>query len=643
MFWPKFSRWSVVPAVMMCSAMPAQQRTPPGFQHPSAPAQAPASQQTQPKESAPTIKVSVQRVALDITVTDAKGKPVADLKPGDFQVFEDRVPQRVRSFQLQQLQVGPPPVALPKLPANTFVNLPRGPEGGPPTVILWDLLNTPQDSQPYAREQLLSFLKKRTANTQMAIFVLRDRLYLLQGFTDDSDLLIAALDRKGVKSYRSTYLQGAGEATRTSDALTATEGNQNGASDEVDPAFQQIASMMQHMETMETSYLLDRRVDITADALQDLAHFLVGQPGRKNLLWLSGSFPAGILPTPDAGSRDTFQVTRNYSKVVMEATDMLTTSHVAVYPIDVRGLQVNPMFSAANKMSFEPGQGKDTKAVRSFADAQAAEHTTMDNIAESTGGHAFYNTNGLAAAEAAAVQEGSTYYAITYSPTNPVLDGKVRHVRVEVNRPGLRVAYRRSYFADDLDARAQDAADHSDDALAAALQHGAPIQHDLFFEAHVEADGTPVQATEEQVAELLHYEAFHAPSSKKTADPHKPVMLQRYVLQYVMVPRQLDIQVGADELRHDNLDVAAICYDVDGMALNGERTKLQDAIHNDRWAMMQHEGYHVPMTLLVPAQARSLRLAVEDNGNHHMGSIEITLPLAREGPDTGPQHAPAVH
>jgi hypothetical protein len=176
--------------------------------------------------------------------------------------------------------------------------------------------------------------------------------------------------------------------------------------------------------------------------------------------------------------------------------------------------------------------------------------------------------------------------------------------------------------------------------LAAALQHGAPVQHDLFFEAQVEAEGVPVQATEEQVAELLHYEAFQDPSAKKAADTHKPLLLQRYVLQYVMVPRQLDIEVGPDELRHDNLDVAAICYDVDGMALNGVRTKLQDAIHNDRWAMMQQEGYHVPVVLLVPVQARSLRLAVEDNGNHHLGSIEISLPLPRDAGAARPQPAP---
>ena len=587
-----------------------------------------------------TLKVSVRRVLLDVTVTDSKGKPVQGLKQDDFLVFDDKTPQAIKSFEVHKVEAAAPVPPL-QLPVNTFANFSTAPAGGPTTVILYDLLNTPQDSQAFAHEQLLSFLRKHKTGSQVAIFVLSDRLHMLQGFTDDDNKLIAALSTAKGKGYRSGYLQPNGEATLSSQQLTGTEGNQNGADAQPDAAFQQVSTMLKHMETMETSYLTDRRVDITVDALQEIARFLVGLPGRKNLLWLSGSFPSGILPDNDLTGRDSFNVTRNYSKTIVEATDLLTISHVAVYPIDVRGLQANPMFSAGVNQAFEPGQGKDVKAVRNFAGTLAAEHTTMDTIAADTGGKAFYNTNGLAEAEAEAVEEGSLYYSLSYAPSNGAYDGKLRHVRVELKQPGYQLAYRHTYFADDLDNVARNAMDDPDDALAVALQHGAPAAHELFFEAHAETQGEPVPASAGQMQQLVKYEAMATRNKRKALDPASPpVMLQPYVIQFVLVPRQLQIQLGADGLRRDNLEFAVISYNDDGLTLNGLRTKLQDAIQPDRWKLMGADGYHVPMAVLIPVQARSLRLAVRDASNGHLGSLEVMLPLAKEAPQ--PLVAPAA-
>jgi hypothetical protein len=229
------------------------------------------------------------------------------------------------------------------------------------------------------------------------------------------------------------------------------------------------------------------------------------------------------------------------------------------------------------------------------------------------------------------VEEGSYYYTLTYAPTNATYDGKVRKVRIELKQPGLQLAYRRTYFADDLDNLARRQMDNPDDLLAAALQHGAPSSHELFFEAHAATEGDPVQATPEQMDALLRYEAMATKSKRRALEERStPVMLQRYVIQFVLLPRQLTIQQDADGLRHDSLEFAVISYNDDGLTLNGVRTDLQDAIHADRWSQMQQEGYHVPMAVQIPVQARSLRLAVRDVANNHVGSLEIALPLARE-------------
>ena len=40
----------------------------------------------------------------------------------------------------------------------------------------------------------------------------------------------------------------------------------------------------------------DRRMMVTVDAFAQLARYLSGIPGRKNLVWLSGSFTLGTAP-----------------------------------------------------------------------------------------------------------------------------------------------------------------------------------------------------------------------------------------------------------------------------------------------------------------------------------------------------------
>jgi VWFA-related protein len=575
------------------------------------------------------LKVAVRRVVVDVVVTDSSGKPVHGLVRDDFRVFEDGKEQQLRSFE-NHTSAPEPPMPSVRLPTNTFSNLSAAPQSGPVTVILYDLLNTPLDAQPYAREQLLKFLKQRSASGQIAIFVLSDKLHMLQGFTDDENQLIAALNMQRGRLYKSSTLQTPEEATQGSSDLIHTEGNQNGSDASQNVSYQAIVGMLKHMEAMESSALLDRRVDITADALEEISRFLIGLPGRKNLLWLSGSFPAGIVPNADLGGRDSFDVTRNYSSTILKATDLLNLSHVAVYPVDVRGLQVNSMFSAASNQTFEPGTGKDLKAARDFSQQMAAEHATMDVIGNETGGRAFYNTNGLTQAVATAVEDGSTYYTLTYAPSNLKFDGRLRRVQVDLLKQGYHLAYRRSYFGDNLDSVVQHSEDSPADPLTVPLEYGTPLAHELFFEAHLQTSGQPVPATSEQMESLMSYEAMATKGKHKDGlRNRKPEMMQRYLISYGVLLRQLELSLGTDGVRRGNLEFAVISYDEDGKKLNGIRTGVQDAIQPDRYLHMQTERYQLIQMIDVPVQAVSLRLAVRDISTNHMGSLELRLPLAQ--------------
>jgi hypothetical protein len=125
----------------------------------------------------------------------------------------------------------------------------------------------------------------------------------------------------------------------------------------------------------------------------------------------------------------------------------------------------------------------------------AAEHDTMDKIAEDSGGHAIYETNGLERAMATTIEDGTTYYTVSYSPTDLKFDGRLRKIRIALGQKGYRLAYRHSYLADDDNLIAEKKANVSSYHLDAALRHGAPAAHELAFVAHVVPQGEPKPIT----------------------------------------------------------------------------------------------------------------------------------------------------
>jgi VWFA-related protein len=576
------------------------------------------------------ITATTRRTSVDVVVIDDKGKPVSGFTRADFTVYEDGVPQALRSFDphtpgTQSAYVQP---KIPKLPPNTFLNLSTAPASGTPTVLLYDVINTPVDALMYAHVELLRYLKHRKPGTQVAIFVLSDKLHLLQGFTDDDDVLMSALDKKNGHVSQSKQLGSAGSTASSAQSLSPTTAanppagapttSQNQTQPTQNQSLAQAVSGLESGEALEQSYMLDQRIDITLAGLTEIGRFLAGLPGRKNLIWLSGSFPTVILPDSNITVNSLGQdlATRNYGDQIKEATDLLNLSHVAVYPVDVRGI-VAP-----------PNTGPE---IVKFISDQALERSTMDSIAESTGGHAYYQTNDVEGAVDHATENGSTYYTMTYSPTNMKLDGGLRKIKVKLDKPGYTLSYRTSYYADDLQKAAQEVADAPQSPLSPALERGTPVSHELFIEARLQAVGEPVAATPKQMEMLATYESMRATKKKGKNPPTATsgLMMQSYLITYGLLPRQLQMQLQPDGAHKTLLEMGVLSYDQDGRKLNGSDTRIEDDIPAKRFATLSDEGYHLYQTVAIPVTAASLRLAVRDTSDNRIGSLEVQLPLAK--------------
>jgi VWFA-related protein len=242
-------------------------------------------------------------VVLDVVVTDKKGQPAYGLKRSDFTVFERDEKMTLQSFEEHRADQALPPASLPAkqvLAPNVFSNVSDSPDNGPLNVLLMDALNTPMADQMYVREQMLEYVKKAPEGTRIAIFGLSNRLYLLQGVTTDPAVVKAA------------------------------------------------AQMFMAAKVPIPPQL---RGWYTLAAMDELARYLSGVPGRKNLIWFAGSFNLGIVPDGDRANR--FGSLANFADDTKQTANLLTRSRVAVYPIDARGLFSNPEMSAG--VDLPPG------------------------------------------------------------------------------------------------------------------------------------------------------------------------------------------------------------------------------------------------------------------------------------------------
>ena len=523
---------------------------------------------TEAQESTLTIHQTVRRVIVDVMVRDAKGKPVHGLTASDFSVIEDKEPQRILSFDVYDFDKTSISRArnAPPLPPGVFENIPKVPERGPLYVMLLDLVNTETADQMAARQQVLKFIKSKPAGTRFAVFVTTDKLYLVQGFTEDKDLLYAALDPKRPQSHvPKVFLLARNYGYR--DPYTAV------------------------------------------DMLTHIGEYLDGIPGRKNLIWVAGTFPLSI--SPEEGNSP-------LADQIKAAINALAQAQIAVFPADVSGVDPNP-------------------AAGTFVASKAAE----EEIASLTGGRAFYSDNGLVDILNTATEDGGNYYTLTYSPPAFTNDGKCHNITVKLDQEKYQLSYRHDYCRvpllsttteeDRSHAKAAAVAVplQAGDVLQGNIKSGAPMLHDLVFSAHLRTEGEIVTATPTQMVLLEEQSEFYRThSTNRSVKPLPPVKVQTYTVDYRVLDPQLKAQAERSG-RQATLEFAVAAFDEDGKVLNGI---VNDGVPAESTQPAENRVglYRLHQSLIVPLGAKSIRVGVRDRTNDRMGTLEVPLPLAPE-------------
>lgn len=388
-----------------------------------------------------TIKSKVRVVLVDAVVTDGKGNPVRGLHSEDFELREDGKAQTIASFEEHQ---GAPLTLsqLPRLAPHVYTNLPVTQAADSINVILLDALNTQMRDQAEVHRQMLAYLKTIPQGTRVAIFTLASRLELLQTVTTDSSELLAVLNNK----------RGAvgPQPSRLLPSEIETEANEHMIDFLVETnSDQSLIDAVTQFQADNATFQTEARVKITLEALQQIARYFSAVPGRKNVIWFSGSFPISILP--DENLPDQLNSSHSFQEELQKTADQLADDDIAIYPIAAEGLQADSQYEASGAATpqerFSKARADQNRHLEQGGLQRYSNHVTMEALAQATGGRAFYNTNGLGDALAKVVNDGSLYYSISYTPTDTKMNGKFRHIQLKLQDKGYKLSYRRGYYA----------------------------------------------------------------------------------------------------------------------------------------------------------------------------------------------------
>jgi len=375
-------------------------------------------------------------VLIPTLVTDKSGNHISGLKKEDFTVLENGAEQKIATFE--EIASDAHRFSRPRNPNEFSNSLAGGPSARRITLIVLDLINTPFVDQVYARKDLLKYLTQSVDQREpTALYTLtRSGIHVVHDFTTDPRVLVAALHK--VKGDTSHIV----DSPEDVEAMTGTASPDGSAG--VDPGAVQseadrLQTMMEDAELNFQSFQQRLAITYTLQGMQQVSQALAGFPGRKSLIWASGGFPFSVsdntMQLAPAGRDSLTDVLPMYE----HTWQLLNDAQIALYPVDVKGLQVSTAPSVAVR---NPGRNYG----RNMSWRQMDTQSTLQTFASMTGGRAYYNSNDLVKGFRDAVHDSAEYYMLGYYLDRSKTKAGWRKLAVKVKRDHVDVRARSGFF-----------------------------------------------------------------------------------------------------------------------------------------------------------------------------------------------------
>ncbi|SPE41505.1 conserved exported hypothetical protein [Candidatus Sulfopaludibacter sp. SbA3] len=521
------------------------------------------------------IRINVNLVQLDATVTDSQGRPVSDLKAEDFQILQDNKPQVITNFSYINLRpassdsartrvaatkgskVGTPPPPPAKLSMDKVVRT---------IALVVDDLGLSFESTVYVRNALKKFVdQEMQPGDLVAILRTGAGIGALQSFTADKRQLYAAIDR--VK-YNAIGRVG----VSSFEPLGSIGGGDGGA-------------------------MAERASIMTAGTMAAINYVVGGLrevPGRKSVVLFSEN-----LKLFNADGMD-----QRVMDEVRRLTDAANRASVVIYSIDPRGLQTYSLTAA------DDTRGMTARQIARVPMQRAAEvfnsQDGMVLLASQTGGLFLHDNNDISGQLHKVMQDAAGYYLIGYHPDASTFNAKTgqpkyHSIKVKLKRAGLTVRSRNGFIG------------NSD----AAVMHVA---------------GTP----QEQIRHALTspFNSGTIPVRLTSLFSYSPKMGSYLNTLLYIDAKGLKFEDEPDDWHKAVLDLVAVTFGDNGQAVDSTGQTYTLRMKGDAYQRALRDGFLYTMHHVVKKPgAYQMRVALRDDGSAQLGSASqfVEIPDVHNG------------
>jgi VWFA-related protein len=417
----------------------------------------PSNSQTGSTISSFTLHVTTRLVDVGVVALDKKGHPVTDLKPVDFEIYDNGRKATVRSFSQAGVESAKGSGLTPGQPvfsnrrADTVDAQPEaGVTEGNTTILLIDSGNLAWADLTYARAEMLRFLRSLPSNELVGLYFMNAHSFQV--------LEEGTADHASVGSKLSQWMPSAQDLARAQELeqrnrsqfdyvlnpgdLQSVNGNIDMAPDTASPVDPQLRENGSNPARNSLSIL------------SGVARHLAANAGHKSLVWVTSD---NVLVdwTDRAVSVDLGS--KHIDGLILRAQEAMNDAHVSLYPLDASQLETNAIDPSLKNSSIglspsvtaPPGlQGGGQTPGRITAEMQQDLHpiqAAFQKMAEATGGQVFRRSDEIAKNLDKVIADGRAAYLLGFTPDTPA-DGQYHVLTVKLAvRRGVTLRYRTGY------------------------------------------------------------------------------------------------------------------------------------------------------------------------------------------------------
>jgi len=431
-----------------------------------------------------TLRATSRLVDVDLVAYDKKGRPVTNLKPDDFEIYENGRKQTIEFFSQAGSALTPgaeteklTPSAEPEQLdfSNRQEQASNAKSGSAAkesnaTVLMIDASNLAFGDLTYARSEMLRFLKSVPPDEPVGLYVMKSYGFeVLQEPDTNHAQLVAIL---------TTWMPSAQDLARAQDEeernrqqfdlvhsvydLSHVNGNE-GTDPETFSSGAGVAVAMAHPPDAKLRSMGSNPERDALFRLEGFGRHLAGIPGHKTLVWVASDNVLADFSNQAASKED--QGNKFIHSIAVQVQETLNEAHVSIYPLDASQLEAGGVAADIGTRNVLPiGKSDRDQAMAALGDDAALQkpgrataqmkqdihpiQPEFTELAKATGGRALRRAGDIAGELNSIVEDGRAAYLLSFAP-DVAPDDKYHQLTVKVTgRSDITLRYRTGYEYD---------------------------------------------------------------------------------------------------------------------------------------------------------------------------------------------------